>query len=74
MNAHRNTTAAVALAAMELTAFAAGISVGQARNVDSRVYELRTYTTNPGRMPALQKRFAEHTMRLFEKHGIQNVF
>src|SRR5262249_50324647 len=35
-------------------------------------YELRTYTTLPGRLPALHKRFAEHTMKLFEKHGMRN--
>lgn len=40
---------------------------------DSVVYELRTYTTAPGRLPALHKRFSEHTMRIFEKHGIRNV-
>ena len=37
------------------------------------VYELRTYTTHPGRLPALHQRFREHTMRLFEKHGMENV-
>jgi hypothetical protein len=44
--------------------------VGRAR--DTRVYELRTYTTNPGKLPALEKRFAEHTLKLFEKHGMRN--
>jgi hypothetical protein len=33
-----------------------------------RVYELRTYTT----LPALNKRFAEHTIQLFEKHGMKS--
>lgn len=37
------------------------------------VYELRTYTTNPGKLPDLHKRFRDHTMRLFEKHGIKNI-
>jgi NIPSNAP len=37
------------------------------------VYELRTYTCNPGKLPDLHKRFRDHTMRLFEKHGIKNV-
>lgn len=37
-----------------------------------RVYELRTYTTLPGRLPALHTRFRDHTMRLFEKHGMRN--
>ena len=54
-----------------MAAFAVGYSVGQEKK-SSRVYELRTYTTLPGRLPALHKRFAEHTMKLFEKHGIKN--
>ncbi len=37
------------------------------------VYELRTYTTEPGRLPALHDRFRDHTVKLFEKHGIKNV-
>jgi len=52
-------------------AFLVGYSVGQ-ENAAGRVYELRTYTTLPGRLPALNKRFADHTMKLFEKHGMRN--
>lgn len=37
------------------------------------VFELRTYTTNEGRLPALHERFENHTMGLFEKHGMRNV-
>ena len=37
------------------------------------VYELRTYTTEEGRLPALHARFKDHTIRLFEKHGMKNV-
>lgn len=40
---------------------------------DTTVYELRTYTTHPGRLPALHKRFRDHTMRIFKKHGMTNV-
>ena len=40
---------------------------------DSPIYELRTYTTHPGRLDALHERFRDHTMKLFEKHGIENV-
>lgn len=39
----------------------------------AHVYELRTYTTEPGRLPNLHARFKDHTIRLFEKHGIKNV-
>ena len=37
------------------------------------LYELRIYDCNPGMLPALNKRFSEHTVELFEKHGIKNV-
>lgn len=37
------------------------------------LYELRTYTTNEGKLDALHARFRDHTKRLFEKHGIANV-
>jgi len=38
-----------------------------------RVFEIRTYHTLPGRLDALHKRFREHTMKIFEKHGMTNV-
>ncbi len=39
----------------------------------AHVYELRTYTTNDGKLPALDARFREHTMRLFALHGMVNL-
>ncbi len=38
-----------------------------------RYYEMRIYTAAPGKMDALHKRFRDHTLKLFEKHGIRNV-
>src|SRR6187431_2756944 len=38
-----------------------------------KVFEIRTYYTFPGRLEALHKRFREHTMKMFEKHGMTNV-
>jgi hypothetical protein len=72
MKSNRPLFIALAILATGLVAFAAGFSIGQEKNVNSRVYELRTYTTLPGRLPALHKRFADHTMKLFEKHGMKN--
>ncbi len=37
------------------------------------VYEHRTYTALPGRFDALMARFRQHTLKLFAKHGMQNV-
>ncbi len=36
--------------------------------VDSRIFELRTYTCAPGKMEALQARFRDRTLKIFEKH------
>lgn len=40
---------------------------------ESPIYELRIYTTAKGRLPALHKRFRDHTVALFKKHGMTNV-
>ncbi|HTR65352.1 MAG TPA: NIPSNAP family protein [Terriglobales bacterium] len=37
------------------------------------VYELRVYHTYEGKLDDLLTRFREHTMRIFEKHGMTNV-
>jgi hypothetical protein len=39
-----------------------------------RVFELRTYTTTPNNLPVLHARFRDHTMTLFAKHGMTNLF
>ena len=39
---------------------------------EPRVFELRTYTTHEGHLPRLNQRFREHTIKLFEKHGMTN--
>ena len=41
--------------------------------LSSKIQELRVYDALPGRLPALHDRFSNHTMGLFEKHGIQNI-
>jgi len=56
------------------TAYLANQNHSVAKEPEStRVFELRTYTTNPGKLPALHARFRNHTMKLFEKHGMKNV-
>jgi hypothetical protein len=39
----------------------------------SRVFEMRTYTAPEGKLPNLQARFRDHTMRIFNKHNIRSV-
>ena len=59
--------------------FSAGIVAGRtvrpasASTAAARVFELRTYTTPPGQLPALHRRFREHTMEIFARHGMTNV-
>lgn len=40
---------------------------------ESRVFEIRTYYTAEGKLADLNKRFREHTMKLFERHGMTNI-
>ncbi len=37
------------------------------------IYELRIYHVMPGRMDDINRRFRDHTMKLFAKHGIRVV-
>jgi hypothetical protein len=54
--------------------FAAGYWQGQLNAAaPAMVYELRTYTTHPGKLDALNARFRNHTTKLFEKHGMVNI-
>jgi len=61
--------------------FVAGFSLGtvfQSQSVvkaqgGGTVFELRTYTAPEGKLPDLNKRFRDHTMRIFNKHGMTSV-
>ena len=39
----------------------------------SRVYELRTYTCNEGKLEALKARFRDHTIEIFNRHGMESI-
>jgi hypothetical protein len=55
-----------------VSGFAAG-SIVRAQSDARRVFELRTYTSPEGKLADLDKRFRDHTMRIFKKHGMENV-
>ena len=59
--------AVLAAAATTLTMFAADSTAGK------ELYEMRIYYANEGKLDDLNARFRDHTVRLFEKHGITNV-
>ncbi len=62
--------ASVAIASIPLTrpAFAATPPAA-----DTRVFELRTYTVDPGQLPALLSRFRDHTIGIFNKHDMTSI-
>ena len=45
----------------------------QAQKTDTRYYETRIYYCYPGKLDALIQRFTNHTTKIFEKHGMENV-
>jgi NIPSNAP len=45
----------------------------QADAKGDRIFEMRTYTASAGNLKALESRFRDHTVKLFEKHGMTNV-
>jgi NIPSNAP protein len=47
-----------------------GIAQAQAAK---HVYELRTYTAPEGKLGELHARFRDHTIRIFNKHGMKSV-
>lgn len=51
----------------------AGGAETQIIDSDEVIYELRTYTTHDGKLDNLHTRFENHTMALFEKHGMTNI-
>jgi hypothetical protein len=44
-----------------------------AGDTPGRVFEIRTYTAEDGKLEALNARFRDHTTKLFEKHGITPI-
>lgn len=47
--------------------------VKPSRASEPRAFELRTYTASAGNLGALDARFRDHTIKLFSKHGMENV-
>ena len=38
-----------------------------------RVFEMRTYVTNEGKLPALESRFRDHTIKFFNKYSMTSI-
>ena len=72
LNPVRLVSAVVLLAVGFALGAAYSTTVAQAQ-VANRVFELRTYTAPAGKLPDLNARFRNHTMRIFQKHGMSSV-
>src|SRR5881409_2544116 len=49
------------------------LSTAFAAQSDTRCYEMRTYYAGPGKLDELHARFRDHTLKIFEKHGMSNI-
>ena len=67
----------VASTAIFVTGFLLGSAFRPAADVHaqggSRVFELRTYTTPEGKLGDLEARFRNHTIGIFNQHGMASV-
>jgi hypothetical protein len=72
MKRNRIVPGAIVVLAISLMLLGTWMSIGRAQQTNTRIYELRTYTTLPGRLAALNKRFADHTIRIFARHGMRS--
>ena len=53
-------------------AFIFGVRTGRAQTAN-RVFEIRTYTCFEGRLPALEARFRDHTVSIFNRHDMTSI-
>jgi hypothetical protein len=74
MRLSRSTAVACAVLLL-LSGFIAGNMFGASASAAQppRVFELRTYTAPEGKLADLHARFRNHTLRIFERHGMTNV-
>jgi hypothetical protein len=59
-----------------LAAAGAGFYLGRSNVANAstnHVFEIRTYTAEPGKLEALHARFRDHTVEIFKKHGMTSV-
>lgn len=47
--------------------------VATTARAEDRVYELRTYTCNEGKLEALKARFRDHTITIFNRHHMTSI-
>ncbi len=64
------------IAGISLLSMAIGVGAGMfavSSAQSGKLYELRIYKSTEGNLDNLNARFRDHTMRIFEKHGMENI-
>ena len=64
-------------AALVATGYVAGRlapePAAQAAALQNRVFEMRTYTANEGKLPTLETRFRDHTIKFFDRYSMTSI-
>jgi len=69
----RSVSSWLVLASVFVAGALAGPYLGVSAQQGPKVYELRTYTAPDGKLADLHARFRDHTLRIFQKHGMTSV-
>jgi len=58
---------------MNLSDISPALKASHEKGATTRTFELRTYFCPPGKLPNLLARFRDHTIKLFNQHGMQSI-
>lgn len=73
MNTFKNISGFIGTALISALLATTVLSTSVQAQESTKVFELRTYKATPGNLDKLLARFRDHTLRIFEKHGMTNV-
>jgi hypothetical protein len=75
MPAVKRRTLLQALPAATLLPASLWAAARQANGTSSQggVFELRVYHAAPGKLPELESRFRDHTIKIFDRHGMKSI-
>jgi len=69
----RNILTVFAILAAAIIGYRLGQTTTAKADTSGKVFEIRTYTAEPGKLDALHARFRDHTLAIFKKHGMASV-
>jgi hypothetical protein len=63
----------LALVLVAMLSLASLPAIGADQATGGKIFEMRIYKANPGKLDALHARFRDHTCQIFAKHGIELI-